>query len=93
VNASLVALKDYTRRVFGPALPERELRSVTARFDAALAAVGRVGEPIDVAVATTQGRVRVEALQGSIRSLAGEVAEHVGPGIGVASGFNSMDGD
>jgi predicted lipoprotein len=93
VNASLVALEDYAGRVFAPALPERETDSVTAGFDAALAAVGRVGEPIDVAVATTQGRVRVEALQSAIKSLANQVAEHVGPGIGVASGFNSMDGD
>ena len=30
----------------------------------------RVGEPIDVAVATTQGRVRVEALQSSVRQCA-----------------------
>ena len=37
--------------------------------------------------------VRVEALQSSLRSLQNEVAEHIGPGIGVTSGFNSMDGD
>jgi predicted lipoprotein len=93
VEVSLVALEGYARRVFGPGLPDGEMDSVLASFDAALAAAGRVGEPIDVAVATIQGRVRVEALQGSIRRLADEVAEHVGPGIGVASGFNSMDGD
>ena len=52
-----------------------------------------MGEPIDVAVATTQGRVRVEALQSAIRHVQTEVAEHIGPGIGVTSGFNSMDGD
>ena len=71
----------------------RTRRAVDAGFDAALAAVGRVGEPIDVAVATTQGRIRVEALQSAVRHVQNEVAEHVGPGIGVTSGFNSMDGD
>ena len=64
-----------------------------AQFDAALAAVGRVGEPIDVAVATPQGRIRVEALQVAVRHVQTEVAEHVGPTIGVTSGFNAMDGD
>ncbi len=93
VNISLVTLRAYTRDVFGPALPEGEMRSVDAAFDAALAAVTRVGEPIDVAVATTQGRVRVEALQSAVRHLQEQVAEHVGPGVGVTSGFNSRDGD
>ena len=93
VNASLVALRSYADGVFGPALPEGEIDSVHRGFDAALTAVSRVGEPIDVAVATTQGRVRVEALQSSVRSLQNQVAEHIGPGIGVTSGFNSMDGD
>jgi predicted lipoprotein len=93
VEASLEALRGYAERVFGPALAEGETAGVDRGFEAALAAVGRVGEPIDAAVATAQGRVRVEALQSSIRSLQDEVAEHVGPGLGVTSGFNSMDGD
>ena len=93
VNASLVALKEYARAVFGPALPESEMDSVIASFDGALAAVTRVAGPIDVEVATPQGRVHVEALQSSIRSVQTQVAEHVGPGLGVSAGFNSMDGD
>ena len=54
---------------------------------------GRVGEPIDAAVATTPGRVRVESLQGAVGRVQDEIAEHVGPTVGVTSGFNSMDGD
>ena len=46
-----------------------------------------------MAVATTQGRFRVEALQSAVRRVQNEIAEHVGPTIGVTSGFNSMDGD
>ncbi len=56
-------------------------------------AVGRVGEPIDVAVATPQGRIRVESLQTVVRHISTEVAEHIGPEIGVTSGFNALDGD
>jgi predicted lipoprotein len=94
VEQSLTRLRAYAATVFAPALSPRDAEAVDKSFASALGAVARVkGEPIDVAVATTQGRVRVEALQSAIRSLQTEIAEHVGPRIGVTSGFNSMDGD
>ena len=93
VNMSLVTLRSFAGDVFGPAIGAEAANAVDAGFDAALAAVTRVGEPIDAAVATTQGRIRVEALQGAIRHVEAEVAEHIGPGIGVTSGFNALDGD
>jgi predicted lipoprotein len=94
VERSLTELRAYAATVFGPALPPRDAEAVDMGFASALGALGRVqGEPIEVAVATSQGRVRVEALQSAIRSLQTAIAEHVGPRIGVTSGFNSMDGD
>lgn len=94
VRESLEALRAYAATVFEPALPPRHADPVDGSFNAALAAVDRVqGEPIDVAVATVQGRVRVEALQSAVRRVQEEIAEHVGPPLGVTSGFNSMDGD
>ena len=94
MERSLTSLRAYAATVFGPALPARDAEAVDKGFDSALGAVGRVrGEPIELAVATPQGRVRVEALQSAIRGVQQEVAEHVGPRIGVTSGFNSMDGD
>ena len=93
VERSLRSLRAYTTAVFAPALPVADAAAVDANFDAALAAVGRVGEPIDVAVATTQGRIRVEALQTAVGHVQTEIAEHIGPVIGVTSGFNAMDGD
>jgi predicted lipoprotein len=78
--------------VFGPAVGDGMGR-VDAAFDAALAAAGRVGEPIDAAVATTAGRFRVESLQSAVRRARTEVAEHIGPAVGVTGGFNAMDGD
>ena len=80
--------------VFVPAIGPDEARPVLdATFDAALAAAGRVTAPIDVEVATPQGRIHVEALQAALRHVQKEVASHVGPTLGVTSGFNSMDGD
>ena len=94
VRQSLEALRAYTATVFAPALPKRDAEAVDGGFDAALAAADRVqGEPIDVAVATTQGRVRVEALQDAVARVQEQIAEHVGPPLGVTSGFNAMDGD
>jgi predicted lipoprotein len=93
VEVSLETLRSYAATVFAPAIGPDHAATVAVSFDAALAAVGRVGGPIDVAVATTQGRFRVEALQTAIHRVESEIAEHVGPTIGVASGFNAMDGD
>ncbi len=46
-----------------------------------------------MAVATTQGRVRVEALQTAVKHVQNEVAERIGPAVGVTGGFNASDGD
>jgi predicted lipoprotein len=89
--ASLQGLRALAATAFGPSVGETG--AVDAAFAAALAAAGRVGEPIDVAVATPAGHVRVESLQGAVRRARSEVAEHIGPAVGVTSGFNAMDGD
>ena len=79
--------------MFAPAIGADAAAPVDAAFEAALAAAGRVDGPIDEEVATTQGRFRVEALQSAVRRVQTEVASHVGPTVGVTSGFNAMDGD
>ena len=67
-------------------------RSATPSTSVASAA-GNVAAPIDVEVATPQGRIHVEALQGALKRVQTEVVSHVGPVVGVTSGFNAMDGD
>jgi predicted lipoprotein len=91
--ASTEGLRAFAETVFLPAIGPDESRPVLAAFDAALAAAARVTAPMDVEVATPQGRIHVEALQVALRHVQEEVASHVGPTLGVASGFNSMDGD
>lgn len=93
VVASIEGMRAFVETVFVPAIGADEARPVLNSFDAALAAAGRVVAPIDVEVATPQGRIHVEALQVALRHVQEEVASHVGPTLGVASGFNSMDGD
>ena len=93
VTASLEGMRAFTATVFGPAIGADALGPVDRAFEAALAAAGRVGGPIDAEVAITQGRFRVEALQSAVRHVQEEVASHVGPTVGVTGGFNAMDGD
>ena len=72
---------------------EEQARPVRDAFESVAGAAANVGAPIDVEVATPQGRIHVEALQSALRRVQTEVASHVGPTIGVTSGFNAMDGD
>jgi predicted lipoprotein len=93
VVASLEGMQAFAATVFAPAIGEAEAGPVDLAFDAALAAAGRVAAPIDVEVATPQGRIHVEALQDAVKAVQIEVASHIGPAVGVTSGFNAMDGD
>jgi predicted lipoprotein len=93
VVASIEGMRAFVEAVFAPAIGPDEARPVLDSFDAALAAADRVVAPIDVEVGTPQGRIHVEALQVALEHVQEEVAAHVGPPLGVASGFNSMDGD
>jgi predicted lipoprotein len=91
--ASLEGLRAFSDTVFAPAVGPDAAAPVDAAFAAALAAAGELDAPIDVAVATVEGRARVEALQDAVRHVQEEVASHIGPAVGVTSGFNAMDGD
>jgi predicted lipoprotein len=91
--ASTEGVRALFETVFAPAIGEDEARPVRDAFAAAATAAGNVAGPVDVEVATPQGRIHVEALQGALRRVRTEVESHVGPGVGVTSGFNAMDGD
>lgn len=62
-------------------------------YDRALGLAEQINDPVFTAVAEPQGRIRVEALQQSIDSIRLIVSESLGPTLGVAAGFNSLDGD
>jgi predicted lipoprotein len=93
VVAALEGLEELFDTAFAPEIGPEHATPVSNAFAAAFAAAGRVEAPIDVEVATPQGHIHVEALQGALRKVQTEVASHVGPVIGVTSGFNAMDGD
>ncbi len=85
LKGSLTALRAYVAVVFAPALAPDAAARADASFDAALAAAGSVGAPIDVAVATPEGRARVVALQAAVRDVQAEMASDVGPALGIGA--------
>ncbi|MDK3019486.1 imelysin family protein [Pseudodonghicola flavimaris] len=63
-------------------------------FDYALSRADKLSDdPALAGVATPQGRIRIESLQQAIRAVRADANQFMGPTLGVAAGFNSLDGD
>jgi predicted lipoprotein len=96
--AQVAGLIDATEteltRVFFPALDDEARASIASALDTVHDSIGRVveGGGIPEAVAGPE-RIRVEVLMQSIERLVVQLREHLGPGVGVAEGFNAADGD
>lgn len=93
LEASLDGLQGLFEVVFVPAIGEEHARPVRNAFAGVASAVNNVAGPIDAEVATPQGRIHVEAVQSALKRVQTEVMSHVGPVVGVTSGFNALDGD
>ena len=59
----------------------------------ALEAASKVDDPVFAAVADPAGRFRVELLQQRVETIRHLVQGQLGPALGVAAGFNALDGD
>ncbi|MDJ0995645.1 MAG: imelysin family protein [Dinoroseobacter sp.] len=64
-----------------------------AAFVKALKRAETVDDPSFSGVAELQGRLRVEVLQQQVDLIRQKVAEDLGTSLGIAAGFNSLDGD
>ena len=62
-------------------------------FENAIREASELDDPVFAGVAEPQGRFRVEALQQRIEVIRRLLAEDIGPRLGIAAGFNSLDGD
>lgn len=91
VALSLVGLRDLAMLLSAQA-PDLAAR-FTAAFDKSVKKADQLDDPVFAGVSTTGGRFRVEALQQSINDIRALVANDLGPTLGVAVGFNSLDGD
>lgn len=91
VTLSLRALQDLSRLLSAgdPALAEKMERAFAHALDRA----EKLDDPVFAGVATPQGRLRVEVLQQAVEAIRVAANEYMGPSLGVAAGFNSLDGD
>ncbi|MEM9349283.1 MAG: imelysin family protein [Pseudomonadota bacterium] len=62
-------------------------------FDASLEVASNLDDPAFAGVAEPIGRIRVESVQTSIRDIQQTVAIDLGGSLGIAAGFNALDGD
>ena len=91
VRLSLLALHDLAR-FLAQGNPEVS-RKLGARFDRALSQVSALNDPTFASVANPQTRIKVEVVQQSVDAIRALVRDELGPILGVAAGFNALDGD
>ena len=91
VALSLEALRDLAARLASD--DPKAAAAVDARFAAALDRAAGIDDPAFAGVADPGGRFEVELLQQAVRAARDTVRADLGPALGVAAGFNALDGD
>lgn len=67
--------------------------SLDLAFQATLERAQGLDDPVFAGVSKPQGHFKVEVLQQNIETIRDILAQDVGPSLGIAAGFNSLDGD
>ncbi|WP_281968808.1 imelysin family protein [Roseovarius nanhaiticus] len=91
VRLSLASLEDLARRLAGD---DEDLQArLTSGFEAAREDAGALQDPVFAGVSEPAARLRVEVLRQKIDRVRETVQSELGPELGVAAGFNALDGD
>lgn len=91
VMLSLQSLHDLALRLAGD---NRELSArLDTSFERPLSQLAELDDPTFAGVSDPQTRLRIEVIKQSIEAIRDSVREDLGPTLGVAAGFNSLDGD
>ena len=91
VRLSMTALRQLAVLLAGE--DDRLSNSLAAQFDVMLERAEALQDPVFAGVTEPQSRFRIEALQQSVNDVRTKAVEELGPALGVAAGFNAMDGD
>ncbi len=91
VALSLEALEDLAL-ILARDLPETH-DALQEAFAIARERAGTLDDPVLAGVGDPQGRIRVEVLQQRVAEIRDLARAELGPALGVAAGFNSLDGD
>ncbi|MDX8354805.1 imelysin family protein [Cognatiyoonia sp. IB215182] len=91
VTVALESLADLGSRLSAddPALQE----SLNAAFTRALTQIAALDDPAFAGVADAVSRIKVEAIRSRVEEIRAIAENELGPSLGVASGFNALDGD
>ncbi|HET7409881.1 MAG TPA: signal peptidase, partial [Paracoccaceae bacterium] len=94
IDAVIDAAETELRQVFFPTLKPAARAAIESSLETVREAHARVAElgTLPDAVAGDD-RIRVEVLMQSIERLVVALRRYLGPGVGVAEGFNATDGD
>ena len=91
VELSLKALRDLAVQLADE--DQALVMSLEKGFDRAQRQLAQLGDPVFASVSEPQTRLKVEVLQQSVETIRMIVRDQLGPKLGVAAGFNSLDGD
>lgn len=91
VRLSLTSLQDLALRLAGD--NDDITDNLNSGFENALSQLSDLDDPVFAAVSAPQTRLKVEVVQQSVISLRDMARDELGPTLGVAAGFNAMDGD
>ena len=87
VQLSLAALRPLAAELSGGDA------ALDALFARAMDSAARLDDPVFAGVAEPQKRFHIEALQQQITDIRTHLSTVTGPQLGVAAGFNALDGD
>jgi predicted lipoprotein len=91
VLRSLISLQDLAAHL---AADDVELsQMLNTQFVTAIEKLTALNDPTFQGVATPQSRLKIEVLQQAVGTIRTTVQTELGPTLGVAAGFNSLDGD
>ncbi len=91
VALSLSSLQDLAIRLAG--LDTALAADFSAKFAIAQNGLTALNDPVFKTGASLQTRIKVEVVQQNVDSIRSVVTQELGPTLGVAAGFNSLDGD
>ncbi|MEP3674983.1 imelysin family protein [Sulfitobacter sp.] len=91
VVLSLTSLRDLAARMSADdaALADK----LDAEFGTVLERLDTLDDPVFAGVSEPQSRLRIEVVQQGVDAIRNTVTQELGPTLGVAAGFNSLDGD
>lgn len=87
VILSLAATQELARHFVGVG------SKIDLAFDDAIQTAVKLNDPIFAGVSEVSGRIRVESLKLKIDDIRKDLAFEVGETLGIAAGFNALDGD